>query len=228
MFQQIYTLPIVIFSSAYGTGSYGCGSYNDSVCGSSTNQSSGSSTSAKSATSTTTATPTQTVQILKVDNSSYSNSNSVVENVSTQPSVSGLAPANSQILITIQPNSVTCKTTSDAQGNWTCKFNQTISPGMHSVSVQATTPQGNLITSPTFEINATAVSYITNAPQQNTTQNHPANSNSATFNIIIFVIIGLILLAGLFIFLKRRKKKKNETPPTTFVPPTTPNNSPQL
>lgn len=79
-----------------------------------------------------------------------------VPNISYQPTIAGIAPAYSHIVIVIHTNPYTCATTADAQGYWSCTLSAALPAEVHTVDVSATTPQGNVLTYPPFKVKVVA------------------------------------------------------------------------
>ncbi len=224
MYNEFFKLPVGILSSVYGCGAYGNGTYNNSC--------------SPSPSPTPTPTPTSTpatppvVSIVSIDNTPYTLGS--IEDVNSLPTISGLAPANSTIVITITPGDTTCTTKADAQGNWSCKITQPLTNGLHTVGVVATTPSGQVITLASFQINVSA-NVTTNT---STTQSTPKPVHHTNYLEISFIILILGLLIGFLIFFlsKRRKKKDDDSQhpsgPTiipdapTGIPPAPPSSYP--
>lgn len=92
------------------------------------------------------------VQILQVDTDTPYRASGPPQIVSYSPTFTGIAPPNSLIVVTIHTNPYYCHTYSNAQGYWTCTFNQIIPPGQHTVDVTVQTPSGKTITLNSFHI----------------------------------------------------------------------------
>ncbi|HEY4161150.1 MAG TPA: Ig-like domain-containing protein [Candidatus Saccharimonadales bacterium] len=76
--------------------------------------------------------------------------------VSLQPTLTGVAPPGSKVAIAVDSNPPACTTTANSQGYWSCTLPNALPPGIHTVHITATTPQGNVLTSPVFTIKAAA------------------------------------------------------------------------
>lgn len=216
MNQQIFFLPYQIFSSVYGSGAYNSSTYNGSQT-TSTGSSTGSAT-----------TTTATLQVTLVDNNPIGTSGTI-NNVSDEPIISGTAPPYSKVVVTFHSNPVLCTTTANAQGQWSCKLSQALPFGLHNVYVQATTPSGQVLTYPAFQINVTTSATTT----QNTSTIQPSKSSSvpstshgtSTAEVILFIVIALVLIAGAFLLIMAMlKRRKNNQPPA--APTITPSSSP--
>jgi len=98
----------------------------------------------------------QSVNILQVDNNVPYVSQSLIPDVSIEPTLTGTAPPLSHVIVTIHSNPILCETYANSQGYWTCKIDQELPLGLHHVYVQATTTLGNVLTFQTFQIMATS------------------------------------------------------------------------
>ena len=63
-----------------------------------------------------------------------------------KPTFSGVAPAGSTIVVTAHSDPITCTTTADADGNWSCTLASSLAPGQHTVQVVVTTTTGQVLT----------------------------------------------------------------------------------
>jgi len=81
--------------------------------------------------------------------------------ISSRPTLAGIAPPYSHVIVVIHSNSYTCTTTANGQGYWSCTLPDTLSAEIHTVDVTAITPQGKVITLPPFKVQVLAVT----APQ---------------------------------------------------------------
>lgn len=75
-----------------------------------------------------------------------------VREVTSNPTVGGLAPPFSDIVVTFYSKPSICKTKADSKGVWTCTLAHALTPGVHHVVIQATTLAGKKLTFPTFEV----------------------------------------------------------------------------
>ncbi|HSX16804.1 MAG TPA: hypothetical protein VLH86_01745 [Patescibacteria group bacterium] len=91
-----------------------------------------------------------TLQIANVESSSYKNG--TIRQTSTSPTVTGLAPPYSDIVVTFHSEATYCKTKADGTGWWSCTLAQTLPVGLHRVDVTATTTNGVFLIFPTFQI----------------------------------------------------------------------------
>lgn len=75
-----------------------------------------------------------------------------VATVSPYPTITGVAPPNSKVIVTFNSNVLTCITYADANGFWSCSLDQPLPDGLHTVSVRAITPSGQVLYFPTYHI----------------------------------------------------------------------------
>lgn len=97
-----------------------------------------------------------TVNLLQVDRGIPFNPAKQPQLISYKPTLTGTAPPYSLVLITIHTNPYYCRTYANAQGYWSCTFNQTIPTGIHTVEVQAQTTSKQIISLPYFHIQITS------------------------------------------------------------------------
>jgi hypothetical protein len=103
---------------------------------------------------TTIATPEQLV-VTQVD-LSVPYVQSITPIISYQPTIAGIAPPYSHIVIVFHTNPYTCVTNADAQGYWSCTLPATLPATTHTVDVTATTPQGQVLVNPPFKVKVVA------------------------------------------------------------------------
>jgi hypothetical protein len=96
------------------------------------------------------------LQVSNVEKSGYQPG--VIREVTGNPTVSGLAPPFSSIVVTFYSEPSVCKTKADSKGVWSCTLANALPPGIHHVVIEATTPAGKKMTLPTFEVRV--VEYI--------------------------------------------------------------------
>jgi hypothetical protein len=106
---------------------------------------------------TTVTTPVQLV-VTQVDVSIPYISQSLTPVVSFQPTITGVAPPYSYVVIVIHSDFYTCTTYANAQGYWTCEVPSNLPSAIHTVNVSAKTPQGSDLTYPAFSIKVIAAS----------------------------------------------------------------------
>lgn len=90
------------------------------------------------------------LRVSVVDESGYKSG--AVPEVSTHPTITGLAPPFSTITVTFYSEPSVCKTKADARGVWTCTLSKELPAGTHHVEIVAVTPDGRTLTFPKFEI----------------------------------------------------------------------------
>ena len=74
------------------------------------------------------------------------------QDVTSRPTVSGLAPPFSEVTVTFYSEPSVCKTEASAKGVWSCTLSNSLPPGIHHVVIDALTPAGKKLTLPTFEV----------------------------------------------------------------------------
>lgn len=94
--------------------------------------------------------PPTTLQVTSNDDSAFHKGSA--PEVSPYVTIRGTAPPYSHIVITIHSDPIICITNADANGNWSCTLAQPLSPGEHTVNVVATTPQGQVLVFPGYQI----------------------------------------------------------------------------
>lgn len=97
------------------------------------------------------ATPDQLI-VTQVDLSIPYISQNITPIVSYQPTLTGIAPPYSYVVIIIHSNFYTCTTYANAQGYWSCQVPSDLPSEIHTVNVSAKTPQGSDLSYPTFTI----------------------------------------------------------------------------
>lgn len=96
------------------------------------------------------------VHLLQVDTGIPFNPALQPQLISYKPTLTGTAPPYSLVLVTIHTNPYYCHTYANAQGYWSCTFDQTIPPGVHTVEVAAQTASKQIISLPSFHVQITA------------------------------------------------------------------------
>jgi len=119
-----------------------------------------------------------TVKVLQIDTDIPFESPSQTQLVSYGPTFTGIAPPNSLIVITIHTNPYYCHTYANAQGYWSCTFNQVIPPGLHTVYITAQTPSKQIINLPPFHLKVTAA-----PPKQQTKSSKLSISTDYTYKV---------------------------------------------
>ncbi len=88
--------------------------------------------------------------VLNVESGTYHQGQ--VIDASTNPTITGWAVPYADIVVTFHSVVETCKTTSNAQGWWSCTLDHLLPVGQHEVDIAATSPNGQLFSLPTFHI----------------------------------------------------------------------------
>jgi hypothetical protein len=91
-----------------------------------------------------------TVSVTGIEKSNYKQT--ATATTSDNPTVSGLAPPFSKLTVTFHSDPQTCYTQADSTGRWSCTLSTTLPAGVHHVDVQAVTPDGKILSFPTFQI----------------------------------------------------------------------------
>lgn len=98
--------------------------------------------------------PPVTLRVSNVENGDYRQG--AVQQVSENPTVSGLAPPLSDITVTFYSIPSICKTKADGRGVWSCTLPSSLVPGLHEVVIVAVTPSGEKLIFPPFQISVVA------------------------------------------------------------------------
>ncbi len=64
--------------------------------------------------------------------------------IPSRPTFSGTATPGARIVVTVHSDPVTCTTTADSEGNWTCTLSEALPAGFHTVYVRVTNPNGSI------------------------------------------------------------------------------------
>lgn len=94
--------------------------------------------------------PPGTLQVTFQDNKIYRSGNVAV--ISPYPTISGVAPPNSKVILTFHSNITTCITYAGNNGAWSCTLDQPLADGTHTVNVSAITPSGAVLYFPSYHI----------------------------------------------------------------------------
>jgi hypothetical protein len=98
--------------------------------------------------------PPTELQIANIESGEFAQGKIVQTSVT--PTISGIAPPYSDIVVTFHSDPVTCRTKADGQGWWSCTLATQLPPGTHHVEVVATTIDGRQLRFPSFEIKVIA------------------------------------------------------------------------
>lgn len=63
--------------------------------------------------------------------------------IEARPTFSGVTTPNSTVTVTVHSDPLSCSTTSDAQGNWSCTLDKDLEPGQHTVNILVTKPDSS-------------------------------------------------------------------------------------
>lgn len=92
----------------------------------------------------------ESLSVRDVERSPYKRD--AVRETSDSPTITGFAPPYADIVVTFHSDVVTCGTTANADGWWSCTLDKPLPEGMHRVDVTATTTSGEKLVFPTFRI----------------------------------------------------------------------------
>lgn len=98
----------------------------------------------------TSASTSTTINLAALDSASYHAG--AVQLVSTRPTLSGWAPPYSKLTLTFHSDITTCLTDADGRGWWTCTLADNLPPGLHTVTISATTPDGKTMALAPFSL----------------------------------------------------------------------------
>ena len=87
--------------------------------------------------------PPQSLGVASQDGTAYRAG--AVAVVSSYPTVTGLAPPGSKVIVVFHSNVLTCITYADASGVWSCQLDQPLGDGTHLVDISAVTPSGTVL-----------------------------------------------------------------------------------
>ncbi|MDB5159900.1 MAG: hypothetical protein JWO99_163 [Candidatus Saccharibacteria bacterium] len=123
--------------------------------------------------------------------------------ISTMPTFTGFAPAGSKVTVVVHSDPVTCSTTADENGKWSCTLTEKLPVGSHSVYVTVATPENK-----TVELGPYAVTVSDEQPVTVTSDTATASTKQPDFPWL-WVIIGGVLLVAVtigIIGVNRRKR----------------------
>lgn len=118
--------------------------------------------------------------------------------ISKRPTFSGVTTPNSTVTVTVHSDPVTCTTTADAQGNWSCTLDQDLPSGEHTVYINITKPDNS-----TEELGPYTVTVQDNAQATITNKTPLANTGS---KIMLGVSLVATIVTGVAIGLQKRSK----------------------
>jgi len=85
---------------------------------------------------------------------------STIPVVSEHPTLAGIAPSGSAVVISFFPGSTSCQTTANEYGYWSCRVVKALTSGEYTVDARAVTPAGQVLTHAPFEIRASGESAL--------------------------------------------------------------------
>jgi hypothetical protein len=136
-------------------------------------------------------TPTQTTTNILTVNAPVENSDA------DQPELSGKAPPNTNVTITIHSTPITITVTSDANGNWSYIPTTPLDPGAHNIVVTATDPANNNVLS-------ASTSFVVTQNQSDATGSATPVTGNFSATAILTLLGIIIVLTGLFLPLINR------------------------
>ena len=138
-----------------------------------------------------------------------------IDNV--RPTFSGVTYPNSVVTVTVHSDPITCTTTSDSSGNWSCTLPSDIPPGTHTINIELTnaaTGQTEVLGPYYVSVQGGEEVVITNntpkAPNTAVTPLTGVMPADAVLNSLLFPGITALLLAGSFLGIRRLTKALNE------------------
>ncbi|MCA9348108.1 hypothetical protein KC867_01715 [Candidatus Saccharibacteria bacterium] len=128
-----------------------------------------------------------------------------IPTIAVRPTFSGTTTPNSNVLVTVNSNPVTCSTVSDSNGNWSCTLPSDVEPGTHTVLVEVRDPDTNALLH-------TYGPYTVNVLGDSTTidsNSELANTGvSSTLTVVASMVSGLLGVGG--IILNKLRKLKDQ------------------
>ncbi len=123
--------------------------------------------------------------------------------ISSLPTFSGMADPGSTVVVTVHSDSVTCTTTADSAGHWTCTLSTALPAGTHTVNVVITTPDGRVF-------NLGPYTVTVEADSTPTTVSGVVAAKSVPANLWMYVAIGVGALVVLIIIVVIARKNANK------------------
>lgn len=141
-----------------------------------------------------------------------------VEIIPKRPTFSGTAPAHSAVKVTVHSDPVSCETTADADGKWSCTLPESLEPGLHTVRVVITTPDDQTIVLEDYSVRVdgqtdqsdTISGHIPGVPNAGTSESSTANGAShyvvgkSSASGIIVATATLMLIIGGSLFYRHK------------------------
>jgi hypothetical protein len=110
-------------------------------------------TAPSSTTASSVAVPSELL-VTQVDTTVPYTSPDATPSVSYIPTLAGIAPPYSKVVIMLHPNDYTCTTYANTQGYWRCQLPYNLPDAIYTVDVTATTLRGTPLTFPPFMVKA--------------------------------------------------------------------------
>jgi|GEM_PF-3085898 len=166
-----------------------------------------------SPTDNTTSQPTAHISTTMTDTTSQStaitiqvNDESLGDGATTIPNLptfTGTAEPYSTVTVTVHSDPITCTTTADSTGHWSCTLSQSLPAGAHQVFVKVVAPDGT-----TSELGPYNVVVKDDTPAVVNSDSKPAASTPASFPWVWIVVgaIGLVVIIAIIVLVRRRKE----------------------
>jgi len=128
----------------------------------------------------------------------------VQEFISNRPTFSGHANPFSTVVVTVHSDPVTCTTTADVTGYWSCTLLTGLPLGDHQVFVKVTTTDNQIVEAGPYKVTVRA---DTPATVDSNTKAEEVKTENTTFPWIwVSVGAGVLMLAVIIIAISRRRK----------------------
>lgn len=82
--------------------------------------------------------------------------------ISKRPTFSGVAEPGSVVTVTVHSDPISCTTTTDADGNWSCTLPSDLQPGQHTVYIRIVAPGGAVTDLGPYAVTVPGATTITN------------------------------------------------------------------
>lgn len=121
--------------------------------------------------------------------------------LSSRPIFSGKAPAGSTVTVTVHSDPVSCTTTADENGNWSCQLPADLLAGAHTAYVRVLTTSGEEIELGPYDVSVGTLSGVL-APN---TGARPFERVGLSFGAIVALLAGIVLVTAAFVVARVRK-----------------------
>jgi len=115
------------------------------------------------------------------------------EIIAAQPTFTGTAPAGSTVVVTVRSDPVTCSTTADMDGNWSCTLPTSLPAGRHSVTVLVTTPDNEVINLGPYEVTVPGETITNTTPLAPNTGAKRVATIVTSHGVAPFVALGALI-----------------------------------